>query len=95
MASVVPYTKEELTKAYRKDVNFSSLPIKRWDHAAGFLVANDNKHGTQRVTQHSERSLLNFFPKDVDCVTLSECVGILKQCAVMIVQESNTSFFGS
>ena len=42
VASVVPYTKEELTKAYRKDVNFSSLSIKRWDYAAGFLAANDN-----------------------------------------------------
>lgn len=96
VASVVPFTKEELTKAYRKDVNLmGSLPIKRWDYAAGFIVANDKRQGTQRVTQHNERSLLHYIPRDVDCITLSECIGILKQCAVMIVQESHTSFFSS
>ena len=80
----VPYTLEEIQKAFPKDKYLNNLPMRAWDLAGGFRVV---------TTKHTEdyypvNSLLRKLLKEagVNCYSPSDGVCILKECARMMVE---------
>ncbi len=82
--SCIPWTKEELTEAYKADEHFNSLSIDLWDAAAGFR----ENHKTGVITRLNS-PLMGFLKEaGVTSWSYSELVCILKEAARQVVSEA-------
>lgn len=81
----VPFTKEEICKAIKKDKNLNNLPLKKWDYAGGWAVT-ETKYN-QYV--YPVASYLRFLLKEkgITCYSCAEGVCILKECARRMAEE--------
>lgn len=83
----IPFSTEELIKAYQKNPHFNSIPISKWDAACGYS-SRIGFDGRQQYIPggYSLRQLLST--NGITCVSLAECVCLLKECARIIVEEA-------
>lgn len=83
----VPYTLEEIKKAYPKDMYLNNLPMKNWDLASGFYVIT-TKYNQDYIPYNSRlRGLLKGI--GINCYSNSDGVCILKECARLMYEEAN------
>jgi len=78
----VPFSIDELKKAYESDVHFNNLPLRKWDSAAGYTggPARCIRVGSRLTRLYWERCKVNTY-------SCSDGVCILKECARMWVEE--------
>lgn len=79
----IPFSDEELKKAYKEDEHFNNLPLRKWDLAAGF---NTGRHGGICVLVRSRLTHLYWEKCRVDTFSCSTGVCILKECARLIAE---------
>lgn len=80
----IPFTFDELKKAFATDKYFNNLPLKKWDNASGFVCSGAN---AKIIGSHLTDVL--YKKVGVDCFSLSDGVCILKNCARMWVEEES------
>lgn len=79
----IPFSYEELKKAYETDTHFNNLSMRKWDWAAGF---NTGRRGEICVLVGSKLTRLYFEKCRVNTFSCSTGVCILKECARMWVE---------
>lgn len=71
----LPFTEDEIRKAYAEDKHLNTLPLKKWSLAAGFETnGSDVKHVGSPLT-------FLYSAIGVNAYSCSEGVCILKECA--------------
>lgn len=78
----IPFSLEQLKTAYKTDEHFNNLALGTWDRAAGF-----HAEGANVVLFGSPLTAL-YHKIGVNCFSCSDGVCILKNCAVMWVEET-------
>lgn len=73
----------ELAREYLKDQNFNTIPIRRWDRAAGYADFRDEQTVRIPVPKGAFPALLAAH--GIDGYSMSEAVSILKRCAELEV----------
>lgn len=82
----VPFTEEEIRKAYKKDKHLNNLLMKTWDYAGGFAVTETRYDQYITPINSTLRRLLK--EAGVTCYSCAEGVCILKECARRMVEEN-------
>lgn len=83
----IPFTDEELAKAYASDPSFNTLPIEIWNYAAGFTQHVEPGTRRQLTTIHPGCGVLHLTEAHgIDVISLAEAVCLLKQAARMSVR---------
>lgn len=76
----LPLKGAELARAWLAGPDLNSVPLKRWETAAGF---GDYKHGQPDPPRGSGPFIALLRSKGITRFAMSECVSILKRCAEM------------
>lgn len=71
----VPFTLEELTKAYQKDPHFNNLSMKKWDEASGFICRGSSCIPTKTGIWNL------YLSHGINCISCAQGVCILKEAA--------------
>lgn len=83
LEAIVPYipaTKEEVKEAAQISRSLNSIPLSKWDRAAGYSV-----EGT-RVTNLGYGANRLLVANGINCYSLSECVSLLKHAALKWIE---------
>lgn len=81
--SIIPYipaTKEEVKEAAQISKSLNSIPLSKWDRAAGYSVEG------VRVTNCGYGANRLFITSGINCYSLSECVSLLKHAALKWIE---------
>ena len=82
LAQLVPFSIDEIKAALAAgDTALNSLPIKKWDYAAGFIINGNNVQPipcqlAELLTQHG-----------IDAWSPSQCVSLLKSTARLLAEK--------
>lgn len=78
----IPFSIEEIRKAYKKDGALNSLPLRQWDMAAGFYAKNNSCAlvGSRLTDLYWRKLRVNVF-------SCCDGVCVLKECARMWAEE--------
>lgn len=95
---LIPFGISSIIKALKTDEHLNNLPIREWYNATGFTVYIDPNTRKQCVqlkpTVYGHGHYPNLaalcFAKGINSFSLSELVCILKQCAIMWANKSET-----
>lgn len=88
----IPFTREEIAAAYKKDKHLNNLPLKSWDRAAGFTsFVNRHTQIQHYLIDKSAPFIKLCFSHNVTCISVAECVCILKRCAIMWITNNITN----
>lgn len=82
--SILPYipaTKEEVKEAAQISKSLNSIPLSKWDKAAGYSVEG------VRVINLGYGANRLFIANGINCYSLSECVSLLKHAALKWIEE--------
>ena len=76
----VPATKEEVEEAAQISKSLNSIPLSKWDRAAGYsvegMIVTNLGYGANRL----------FIANGINCYSLSECVSLLKHAALKWIE---------
>lgn len=75
----IPFTLEQIQKALRTDEHLNNLPMRKWDHAGGWIT--DVYAGREEVRPLPSRLRGMLLNAGVTCFSNAECVCLLKECA--------------
>ncbi len=81
---LIPWSDEELLKAYQADKNFNSIKIDNWDRIAGY----SENHKTGYISSFHSPLKDMIYKAGVNYFSCSELVCILKEAALQIVEKS-------
>lgn len=88
----LPYTKQEIAAAYKKDKHLNNLSINSWDRAVGFSPFVNPRTQIQNYLIHRDTAFIKLcYSHNVTCFSVAECVCILKRCAVMWITNDITN----
>lgn len=83
LEAIIPYipaTKEEVKEAAQISKSLNSIPLSKWDKAAGYSVEG------VRVTNCGYGANRLFIANGINCYSLSECVSLLKHAALKWIE---------
>jgi len=83
LEAIIPYipaTKEEVKEAAQISRSLNSIPLSKWDRAAGYSV-----EGTI-VTKLSHGARRLLLDNGINCYSLSECISLLKHAALKWIE---------
>lgn len=84
----IPFTLEELQKAYPKDRHFNTLPLVRWHSAAGFMTEKGNGRKETKTVLHQSRLLDLLGKHGINEAAPSTGTCLLKQAARRWLEET-------
>ena len=85
----MPFDLEYLKERFKVDPNFNNTPMLAWDYASGFIPYFNKKTKVQEYRQANTSFDLGglLFRNGITCITVSECVSILKETARILCSE--------
>lgn len=85
------FSREEISNAFKKDEHLNSMPVKKWDTAAGFVLRNTANGHYYSTTSNSATLVHLCASKGINCSSVSDCVCILKRCAILWINEPDAA----
>lgn len=91
------FSREEIIKALKTDINLNNISLSRWDKASGFVAITTAQTQTYTLRScYSGNYLSNLCRmKKITGYSLADCVCILKRCATLWANEPDITYNGT